>query len=30
VFAGYLIGVGAMGGLMLAAGYWGGEMMIAR
>lgn len=30
VFAGYLAGVGVMAGLMLAAGYWGGEMMVAR
>ena len=29
MFAGYLIAVGIMAGLMSAAGYWGGEMMIA-
>lgn len=29
-FAGYLFAVGVAAGLMLAAGYWGGEMMIAR
>lgn len=29
-FAGYLIGVSVAAGLMSAAGYWGGEMMIAR
>jgi uncharacterized membrane protein len=29
VFAGYLLGVCLAAGLMLAAGYWGGEMMIA-
>jgi uncharacterized membrane protein len=30
VFAGYLIGVSIAAGLMLTAGYWGGEMLIAR
>jgi hypothetical protein len=30
LFAVYLGGVGVAAGLMLAAGYWGGEMMIAR
>ena len=30
VFAGYLVGVGLAAGLMSAAAYWGGEMMIAR
>jgi len=30
VMAGYLVGVGIAAGLMLAAGYWGGEMMITR
>ena len=30
IFAGYLLGVGLAAGLMSAAGYWGGEMMIAR
>ena len=29
-FALYLAGAGVVAGLMLAAGYWGGEMMIAR
>ena len=29
-FAGYLVGVGMATGLVLAAGYWGGELMIAR
>ncbi|HVS52515.1 MAG TPA: DUF2231 domain-containing protein [Opitutaceae bacterium] len=29
-FAGYLIGVGLAAGLVLAAGYWGGELAIAR
>ncbi len=29
IFAGYLIAVGIMAGLMSAAGYWGGEMMIS-
>ena len=30
MLAGYLGVVGVAAGLMLAAGYWGGEMMIAR
>ena len=30
MLAGYLGGVGLASVLMLAAGYWGGEMMIAR
>jgi len=30
VFAGYLIVVGIATALMSAAGYWGGELMIAR
>ncbi len=30
MFAGYLIAVGVTAVLMTAAGYWGGEMMIAR
>ena len=30
MFAGYLVVVGIAAGLMSAAGYWGGEMMIAR
>ncbi len=30
IFAGYLIAVAVAGALMTAAGYWGGEMMIAR
>jgi uncharacterized membrane protein len=30
MFAGYLMGVGFAAGLVLAAGYWGGELMIAR
>ena len=30
MLAGYLGGVGVACALMLAAGYWGGEMMIAR
>ena len=30
MLAGYLGGVGLASALMLAAGYWGGEMMIAR
>ena len=30
MFAGYLLGVGVAAGLVLAAGYWGGELMIAR
>lgn len=30
MFAGYLVVVGLAAGLMSAAGYWGGEMMIAR
>ena len=29
-FAGYLFAAGVAAGLILAAGYWGGEMMIAR
>ena len=29
VFAGYLAGVGVAAALVLAAGFWGGEMMIA-
>ena len=29
-FGGYLIAAGVLAGLMSAAGYWGGEMMIAR
>lgn len=29
MFGGYLIGVGAAAALVLAAGYWGGEMMVA-
>jgi uncharacterized membrane protein len=29
MFAGYLIGVDAAASLVLAAGYWGGEMMTA-
>ena len=30
MFAGYLVGMSLAGGLMAAASYWGGEMMIAR
>ena len=30
LFGGYLLGVGVAAGLMSAAGYWGGEMMMAR
>ena len=30
IFAGYLFAVGVAAALMTAAGYWGGEMMIAR
>jgi uncharacterized membrane protein len=30
MFAGYLAVVGVAAALVLAAGYWGGEMMIAR
>ena len=30
MFAGYLIIAGTMVGLLSAAGYWGGEMMVAR
>ncbi len=30
MLAGYLIAVGVVAALMSAAGYWGGEMMIAR
>lgn len=30
MFAGYLIGVGGAAALVLGAGYWGGELMIAR
>ena len=30
MFAGYLLGVGAAAALVLAAGYWGGELVIAR
>ena len=30
MFAGYLVAVGLAAALMTAAGYWGGEMMIAR
>jgi hypothetical protein len=30
VFAGYLIAVGTAAGLVSAAGYSGGELMIAR
>jgi uncharacterized membrane protein len=30
VFASYLITVGVAAGLVSAAGYWGGELMIAR
>jgi uncharacterized membrane protein len=29
VFAGYLVAVGVAAGFVSAAGYWGGEMMIA-
>jgi uncharacterized membrane protein len=29
-FTAYLCGVGIASGLMLAAGYWGGELMIVR
>jgi uncharacterized membrane protein len=30
MFASYLAGVGVAAALVLAAGYWGGEMMVAR
>jgi uncharacterized membrane protein len=30
MFAGYLLAVALAAGLMSAAGYWGGEMMVAR
>jgi uncharacterized membrane protein len=30
MFAGYLVAVAIAAGLMSAAGYWGGEMLIAR
>ena len=30
VFGGYLIGVVIAGGLIAAAGYWGGEIMVSR
>jgi uncharacterized membrane protein len=30
IFARYLVGLGFASALVLAAGYWGGEMMIAR
>lgn len=30
MFSAYLAGVGLAAGLVLAAGYWGGELMIAR
>ncbi len=30
MFAGYLVVTGVVAGLMTAAGYWGGELLIAR